>query len=164
MSAQDLAAVVVAGMEFCLGFRVSDDGVMLAMAIKEPSRLHPNDAEEIYFRLEEILQTGQRQNQVGLTRARERMGAVFAADLARRVSVNDVALRLLMTRVARVFDRSLDERVRQMEQRLFGALKYIDQAVADLKVAKSALGEVQIEEHWEFLRNSAYVYASSYSS
>ena len=162
LASAEVATVVVGAIEFCMTFRNSDSGVLISRAIQEPSKLTAADAKELYGQLEDILLTALQQDKHLVARTKHRHGAIFHENFAKRVHLNNMSIRLLLSRISHVFDTTDAEQLTQVSQRLRLALPSIEGAAEALMAEHKALGAAKREDYGTFIRDSAYNYAATY--
>jgi len=168
LTASDVALVVVKGIDFCLSFRQHDDGldgIIRSKVIEEPSKhLADDGAQELYWKLEDILFAAQRELEPTLKQAKASLPPAAHGTFAKSVTLNHVSLRLLMSRVSHAFKAADAKYVAQIAKSLRTACPSIDDAVRIFKAEQIAAGIAKDDGYYTFVRDSAYNYAATYPS
>ena len=168
MTASDVALVVVKGIDFCLSFRQHDDGIdgiIRAKVIEEPSKhLAEDGAQELYWKLEDILFAAQRELEPTLKQAKATLPATAYGNFAKGVALNHISLRLLMSRVSHAFKAADAKYIAKIGGSLRATRPLIDDAVKTFKADHIAAGISKEDGFYTFVRDSAYNYAATYPS
>ena len=161
----DLASSVVCAIDFFMGLEASSNSSKLVKLIENPSQLPSSQVHiDAYVLLEEMLKAGKQKNKVAIEHHRMNQGVESAIRLGKRLGINVMGIRILMSRIAGVFDYSSNRTIHQFGPMLVHlcAIGVIQQAVVALKTEDSTSVEQRSTAYWETLLERAHIYASTY--
>lgn len=160
---RDVASVLVTAMHFCRSFEdQGGEGILIARAIENPRELSEEDAYALYWNLEGILMAGQQENELAFSRAKEQLGDKFAEDFKGQMKVMEVAIRLLLSRIAAVVDRENKSKLRGVARRVDEGVPHLSDAAKKLKLSNSIVGNAKGDDYYASLDAAARIYAFSY--
>lgn len=163
LSPEERASVLVTAMHFCQSFvDQGGEGVLIARAIENPRSLSEEEAYSLYWNLESILMAGQKENEAAFSRAKERMGEKFAESFRKDMKNTEIAVRLLLSRVAAVVDRENRSKLSVVARCIDDAVPHVSEATKRLRLSQSLVGSPKGDSYYAGLDATARTYAFAY--
>jgi hypothetical protein len=157
----DRARVMVAAAEIGLLLRKQPGGARMAQALEQPQALSVHEAFALYREVEAMLAAYERLATADMRRKRKSYGDDVAAQYGREMQFGALAHRLLLARLARVFQPQCQEELHRIGGLLARAKSALAPAIHEQKKRHALAGNRRDGDHYDRLESSARHYAGN---